>query len=105
MIRITLDLSRHCIETEIKRHHNRCISAYFRKKGTGQTLENKLEMLQDALTLFDFSYLRTAYKELSGNSIAPITLESDGRSLPILTIHGRPIDGRRHLKADNGHEK
>lgn len=103
MIRINLDLSRHCIETEIKRLHNRLISAYFKKGGAEQELEDKIEILQKALTSFDFSYLRTAYEDLSGNCNASIRLESNDRSTPIIFINARSVDGCRHLKKENGH--
>lgn len=64
---VQLDLSAHCIETEIKRRYNLEISAYF-KAGLEeqQRLEPIIDTLRLALETFDFAKLRTRYPALAG---------------------------------------
>jgi hypothetical protein len=66
---VRLDLSTHCIETEIKRRYNLEISAYF-KAGLEeqQRLEPIIDMLRSVLETFDFAKLRTRYPALSGGT-------------------------------------
>ena len=96
MIRIPLDLSRHCIETEVKRRFNRTLSGYLKAKGNRAELEKELVLLQTALAEFDFSYLRTSHKDLAGNSAVRVELIDNGGDLPVLTVDGRPIASRPH---------
>lgn len=91
MIHISLNLSAHCIETELKRIYNRTLSRYFQKQGDPAELEVHLEVLHAAISSFDFAYLRAAYKELAGNSTAQVALVSDGRNMPVITINDLPI--------------
>lgn len=91
MIRITLNLSKHCVETELKRLFNQTLSGYFRKSEDRPELERKLELLQNALADFDFPDLRTAHKELTGGSTASIELVDKGTNLPDIIIDGHPI--------------
>ena len=65
---IKLDLSKHCIETEIKRLHNRMIYRYFKATDDRAKLEKKIELLEVALKELDFAQLRSIYPELAGNS-------------------------------------
>ncbi len=94
MVRIPLDLSRHCIETEVKRRFNSTLSDYFKAKGERAKLERELELLQAALAEFDFSYLRTRHEDLSGNSATGVALIDTGEDLPVLTVDGRPVATR-----------
>lgn len=66
---LRLDLSNHCIETEIKRRYNLEISAYF-KAGLEeqQRLELIIDMLRLALESFDFARLRARHPELAGGA-------------------------------------
>jgi hypothetical protein len=98
MLEIELDLRKHCIETAIKRSYNRLISEYFRnRKGDAET-EEKLALLQNALTRFDFPCLRTVHRELAGESHARIILTDKGDAPPNITIHGRPVDTEHCIK-------
>ncbi len=92
MLEIELDLRRYCIETATKRFYNRLLSEYFRSKGGDAESEEKLALLQKALTCFDFSSLRTIHRELAGKSSARITLTDNSGSPPGITIDGRPVD-------------
>ena len=94
MIHIPLDLSRHCIETEVKRRFNCTLSDYFKEKGNRAEMEKEMELLRAALANFDFSYLRSCHKDLVGNSTARIELINNGGDLPVLTVDGRPIATR-----------
>jgi len=65
-LKLRLDLSRHCIETEIKRLHNRSVTQYFNSKKDKHQLETRIEVMKNALESFDFPYLRSRYPLLSG---------------------------------------
>lgn len=87
-----MDLKTHCIETAIRLCYNQLLSRYFQSQGDDTDAEQKLSLLQKALALFDFSALRTLFKELGGNSDARICLtESDDGSTGII-IDDRTID-------------
>jgi hypothetical protein len=91
MLEIELDLRKHCIETAIRRLYNRLLSEYFRNRGGNAESEKKLTLLQNALSCFNFSSLRTVYRELAGKSGARIILTDNGGSAPGITINGRPV--------------
>ncbi len=61
-----LDLSRHCIETEIRRCYNRSVSRYFKLKKEDPRLAAEIELLKVALETLDFPRLRSGYGELAG---------------------------------------
>ncbi len=76
-----LDLSRHCIETEIRRLYNRSVSLYFRLKRKDPQLEADIELLKAALEGFDFRRLRSGYGELAGgqdNRVVELVYDDDG---------------------------
>lgn len=98
MTEIELDLRKHCIETAIKRFHNRLLSEYFRSRGGDIESEEKLTLLQKALTSFDFSSLRTIHRELAGNSAARIILTDNGGSMPGITIDNHIVDKKHCIK-------
>ena len=89
---LTLDLSRHCIETEIKKRHNRCISRYFKKNGERPAIEAELDLLGQALATLDFGALRIRHPALNGHSDATVVLtrEDDGRLA--IRINGAAVD-------------
>ena len=64
-----LDLSRHCIQTELKRIHNQSVSRYF-KAGPEEKarLEVLIEAVRRALETADFGRLRADYPALAGGS-------------------------------------
>ncbi|MFC1816048.1 hypothetical protein ACFL0M_08905 [Thermodesulfobacteriota bacterium] len=90
-MKIQLDLSKHCIETEIKRHYNRALSDYFKAGKDKGLIEKIIELTQQALKTFDFARLRTKYPPLSGNTNQNIVLSMDNNKFSI-TIDGRPIE-------------
>ena len=93
---IRLDLSRHCIETEIRRRHNRCISAYFKagSQSERRRLETTLELLESALQRFDFAGLRSRHAALCGGTQSHILLHADRQGEPGLTIDGVSVNPR-----------
>ncbi len=74
---IDLDLSRHCIKTEIKRQYDKFISEYFKTKDPD--LEDKIEFLKEVLENIDLIGLRGRFQELAGNceGDVQVVLESD----------------------------
>lgn len=93
---IQLDLSDHCIETELKRQYNRLVSKYFKAVPEERDLlEPKLEMLRIALETLDFGWLRARCRLLCG-AAAPhkITLSREGGNFWIL------IDDRKRCALD-----
>ena len=81
---VQLDLSAHCIETEIKKGYNLAISAYF-KAGLEeqQRLEPIIDMLRSALESFDFAKLRTRYPELAGGADHNVRLFLENKRVSI----------------------
>lgn len=73
---VRLDLSTHCIQTEIKKLYNQAVSAYFRRDSEKQDLENRIELLKNALESLDFQRLRSTYAELAGGREESVYLES-----------------------------
>ncbi len=88
---IKLDLTKHCIETEIKRLHNRSIVQYFEPDKTKQEklkIEDRIELLQLALKTFDFGFLRSTYVTLAGDSNDDIILSRENNQ-PVIRINGQ----------------
>ncbi len=76
-----LDLSRHCIETEIRRLYNRSVSLYFKLKKEDPQLEAEIELLKTALERLDFPRLRSGHGELAGgqgNGVVELAADDDG---------------------------
>ena len=93
IMKIRLDLSSHCVETEIKRLHNRSLSSYFKTNGSEKIrLETTIECLHQALTRMDFSRLRTAHPALAGSTTQEVALCIENDRLRIL-VDGRPVPG------------
>ncbi|MFO7839314.1 MAG: hypothetical protein R6X08_07435 [Desulfosalsimonadaceae bacterium] len=94
-MKMKLDLSRHCIETEMKRQYNKALSQYFKAKTDAdrQPLEARIDMLQKGLENFDFNRLRAGYPELRGDIEAEISLASqEEEKPPLILINGEKID-------------
>jgi hypothetical protein len=89
---IRLDLSRHCIETEIKKQYNKAVSTYFKaamdEKGV---LEPTIEVFRQALETLNFSHLRTQYPPLAGGTDRNVFLSSEKAKL-LITIDGEKIE-------------
>ena len=90
-LKIQLDLSEHCIETEIKRHHNRAISEYFKAEKDKRLIEKTIELTRQALETLDFARLRSKYPQLNGNTNQQIVLSMDDYRFSI-AIDGRAIE-------------
>ena len=73
-MKIKLDLSRHCIETAVKKAYNRRLSMALRASKSDKTAEEEIELLKKALEGFDFSGLRSRFAELAGGSQLPCSL-------------------------------
>ena len=59
-MKIQLDLSKHCIETEIKRLCNRALSDYFKEVKDKGLIEKIIELTQQALKTFDSCGVRVS---------------------------------------------
>jgi len=88
---IRLDLSRHCIETEIKKQYNKAVSAYF-KAGMDKKrdLESTIEVFSRALETLNFSQLRTQHPPLAGGTDRNVILTCEDEDLTI-AIDGEKI--------------
>ena len=91
---IQLDLSKHCIETELKRQHNRAVSDYF-KAGPREKLlvEAIIDMVLWTLETLDFAQLRDRYPALRGGTHCKIVLSRDHDDL-FITMDGQRL---KHL--------
>ena len=94
-LRTRLDLSRHCIETAIRRRHSRLVRRALRSMAFAQPLEEEIELLKTAMERFDFSWLRTFHPELAGTDADLVELEKDEKGNPRIRINGRPVDTKR----------
>lgn len=90
-LRVPLDLTGRCIETAVRRRHERCISRYFKGGEDPAAIEAEMELLREALETFDFARLRTEYADLRGGTAAPVALARDERRRPVILLHGRPV--------------
>jgi ABC-type nitrate/sulfonate/bicarbonate transport system ATPase subunit len=88
---LELDLTRHCIETELKRRNNAAISRYF-KAGDGKAdMEETLALLEQAIRAFDFQSLRNRWPALSGGAGLRVVLVRDDAGNPMLSFENRFI--------------
>lgn len=89
---IPLDLSKHCIHTEIKRLYSRTIGTCFRKSVDPDGVEDMIETLREALENLDFGTLRTKYRELAGgNPASRVSLARDQAGRICIRINGAEI--------------
>ena len=89
---LLLDLTSHCIETEIKREHERAVLSCFKPGADTAAVEKTLTLLQDALTRFDFQRLRSRYPALSGHTDARVVLYSDAEARAGIRIDGAAVE-------------
>jgi hypothetical protein len=89
-MRIDLDLSKHCVETEIKSVYHRALSAYFKAGADTAGLEQIIALTQQALERLDFGFLRSQYPPLAGHSDVPVVL-AWREERPLILIAGSPI--------------
>ena len=88
---IRLNLSRHCIQSEIRRLYERTLSAYFDPVADKPLLEQRLELLQTAMNTLDFSRLRSQYPPLAGGFGQRIELTHDGHRGVAVHIDGQKV--------------
>lgn len=91
-MKIPLNLSKHCIETEIKRLYTKALSDYFKSKIKNHELEQTLSMVQQALETFDFRMLRSQYPALAGGTTASVFLGKDHDAQFALTINNETVN-------------
>ena len=91
MIEITLDLSRHCVQTEIKRIYNRLLAACLKSPDGDELIEKRLELLKQALEVWDFPALRAGYRELAGGQENAVALVADDAGRMTIRINDRAI--------------
>ena len=92
MIKISIDLSRHCIQTETKRVYERLVMDCFTFDDLDKATETKLGLLKQALETFDFKKLRAGYPELAGGSDQKVTLAADDGGRIVIMIDNRIIN-------------
>lgn len=88
---IHLDLTRHCIATEVKKRYNKALSAYFKRKGDPSLLEQEIECLKKALEKLDFPGLRARYPELAGHHDVPVELACHPDGTLVIFLDGKPL--------------
>jgi len=89
-VKIKLNLSRHCIETETKRLYNQSVLKYF-KANDKNHIEKQIEILQHALQTLDFGKLRSTYPELAGHCDDHVELSINDQNKIIVRINGKEI--------------
>lgn len=89
---IRLDLSRHCIETAIRKRYNRLVGEILRKPSMAGDTAREFELLKTCLETFDFGRLRMKYPPLAGHSNDVVELEEEKPQRPRLRINGKPVE-------------
>ncbi len=89
---IRLDVSRHCIETAIRKRYNRLVGEALRSPSMDEDTARELEMLKTCLETFDFGRLRMKYPPLVGHSNDVVELEEEKPQRPRLRINGKPVE-------------
>jgi len=91
-MRIDLDLTKHCVETEIKRVYHRALTSYFKPGADTAHLERIIALTQQALEHLDFAFLRAHYLPLAGHSDVSVVLAwPEEGDLPTILIDGSAI--------------
>ncbi|WP_027358469.1 hypothetical protein [Desulforegula conservatrix] len=89
---IPLDLSKHCIHTEIKKLYSKSIGKCFRENIEIDEMEDRIEMLREALETLDFGGLRSEYTELGGgDSISRVSLYKNPAGMISIKLNGSDI--------------
>lgn len=88
-MKILLDLSKHCIETEAKRIYEKSLTQYFKVPDSKRPgLEEKIEGLRNFLEYSDFSHLRSSHPSLAGTGGGEAVLHLLGPDLFEIEIEG-----------------
>lgn len=91
-MKIKLDLTKHCVETELRRVYNRSLSLYFKPGSKKERIEKIITVLKTVLENSDLNNLRNTYPELAGKSEANIILTTDRRDQVVILINGLKIN-------------
>jgi hypothetical protein len=86
-----LDLSKHCVETEIKRCYNLALSRIFKPHPDKEKLEETIRLTREALEGLDFQLLRSGHAGLRGGTAAAVMLTRDRGGRPRIVLDGRMI--------------
>ena len=86
---IGLDLSRHCIKTEVKRQYNKMLSQYF--KSGEKNFEDRIEFLKDVLQNVDLANLRSRFRDLAGDSDAEVKIFRKDDGLFQVKLNGQIV--------------
>lgn len=90
-MKLTLNLSSHCIETALKNAHERAVTGYFRAdRSQKKELEQIIDMTQCALEQWDFGLMRSTYRPLAGRSGATLSIKQTEAGL-VLTVNGKAV--------------
>ena len=92
VMKIDLNLKKHCIETETKRLYDQSVLRYFNPGSDRTGLEKQIEILEHALKTLDFQRLRSTYPELSGDYDGEASYAVDERSQAAILINGKPVE-------------
>jgi len=88
-MKITLNLSRHCIETESKRIYEESLRQYFKAPDSKRPeLEKIIEGLRNFLEYSDFKHLRSSHPVLAGREVGKAELHLLGEDLFEIEIDG-----------------
>lgn len=88
-MKILLDLSKHCIETEAKRIYEESLTQYFKAPDSKRPgLEEKIEGLRNFLEYSDFNHLRSSHQALAGTEGGKAVLNLLGRDSFEIEIDG-----------------
>ena len=88
---LVLDLSRHCIETAIRKRYDAAVGTYFKHRQERPHLEHDIALLLEALETLEFSTLRAAHPALAGSTEALITLSKEPEGTLTIHIDGQPL--------------
>ena len=88
-MKILLNLSKHCIETESKRIYEESLAQYFKATDSKRAeLEEIIEGLRIFLEYSDFNHLRSSYPVLAGREGCKAVLHVLDRNLFEIEIDG-----------------
>jgi hypothetical protein len=82
---IELNLSRHCIQTAVRRRYEKLLAAYFQPGAERSGLEAQIGLLQKALETLDFGTLRSRWPELAGGPAVRVRLGLSAGRIVIFT--------------------
>lgn len=90
-MKLTLDLSNHCIETALKITHDSAVKEYFRAdRLKKEELEQIIDITQRALEKWDFGLMRSTYRPLAGRPGAVASIKQTDAG-PVLTANGKMV--------------